>query len=126
MTRILLADDNDRFRRQVKNILAEEPDLEVIGEAGDGAGAITKSSLLKPDVILMDVRMPVVSGMDATRRIKHDQPGVKVIILTIFDLEGYRQAAAAQGADAYLTKNAVFTSLVSTIRKVVPPNPDLD
>ena len=80
IARTLIVDDDARFRRQVKEHLASEPDIEVVGEAADAHEAILKVKELKPDLVLMDVRMPGMSGIDATRQIKEDMPDVKVIM----------------------------------------------
>jgi DNA-binding NarL/FixJ family response regulator len=116
ITRTLIVDDNAGFRRSMKEFLALEPDIEVIGEAADGQEAILKARDLKPDLVLMDVRMPGISGIDATRQLKDELPELKVIILTIFDLQAYRDAAIASGANGYVTKGSLFEELLPVIR----------
>jgi DNA-binding NarL/FixJ family response regulator len=114
--RTLLVDDNAGFRRSMMEFLAWEPDIEVIGEAADGQEAILKARELKPDLVLMDVRMPGMSGIDATRQLKDEMPELKIIILTIFDLQAYRDAAMASGANGYVTKGSLFEELLPAIR----------
>ncbi len=114
--RTLIVDDNAGFRRGVKILLAYEPDIVVIGEAADGQEAILKARELKPDLVLMDVRMPGISGIDATRQLKEEIPELKVIVLTIFDLEEYREAAMASGANGYVAKKSLIEELVPAIR----------
>jgi DNA-binding NarL/FixJ family response regulator len=116
ITRTLLVDDNAGFRRSMKEFLTLEPDIEVVGEAADGQEAILKARELKPDLVLMDVRMPGISGIDATRQLKDEMPELKVIVLTIFDLEAYREAAMASGANGYVTKGSLFEELLPAIR----------
>ena len=115
--RTLIVDDNASFRRGVKVLLAYEPDIVVIGEAADGQEAILKARELKPDLVLMDVRMPGTNGIAATRQLKEEMPELKVIVLTIFDLEEYREAAMASGADGYVVKKSLIEELVPAIRE---------
>lgn len=114
--RMLIVDDDAGFRQRVKRFLASEPDMEVIGEAADGQEAILRARELKPDLILMDVRMPGMNGVDATRRLKAEMPELKVIILTIFDVQEYREAAMASGASDYVIKKSMIKDLVPAIR----------
>jgi DNA-binding NarL/FixJ family response regulator len=116
VTRTLLVDDNAGFRRSMKEFLALESDIEVVGEAADGEEAILKARELKPDLVLMDLRMPGISGIDATRQLKDEMPELKVIILTIFDLQAYRDAAMDSGANGYVTKGSLFEELLPAIR----------
>ena len=118
VTRTLIVDDNAGFRHSMKDFLEWEPDIEVIGEAADGQEAILKARELKPDLVLMDLRMPGISGIDATRQLKDEMPEVKVIILTIFDLQAYKDAAVASGADGYVTKGSLFEELLPAIRGI--------
>ena len=102
-TRTLIVDDDGSFRQRIKELLATEPDIEVVGEAADGQEAIFEARELKPDLVLMDVRMPGLNGVNATRQLKDEMPELKVIILTIFDLQEYREAAIASGASGYVS-----------------------
>jgi len=113
--RILIVDDHATFRRHVKEFLVSEPDIKVIGDAGDGKEGLLKARELKPDVVLMDVRMPGISGIDATRRLKDEMPEVKVIMLSLFDVREYREAAIAAGAKGYVVKESLIKELVPAI-----------
>jgi DNA-binding NarL/FixJ family response regulator len=117
-TRTLIVDDDASFRRRVKEFLASEPDIEVVGEAADGQEGIFKARELQPDVVLMDVRMPGTNGISATRQLKDEMPELKVIVLTIYDLEEYREAAKASGASGYVIKKSLIEELVPAIRSV--------
>ena len=116
--RTLVVDDDTRFRQRVAALLAPEPDMEIIGEAATGEEAVRKAIELRPDVILMDVRMPDKNGLDATAQLKKASPRFRIIVLTIFDLDEYRAAAAAKGADAYIVKKDMIEELVPAIRNV--------
>jgi DNA-binding NarL/FixJ family response regulator len=118
ITRTLIVDDDASFRRRVEEILACEPDIEVVGEAADGQEAILKARELRPDLVLMDVRMPVMNGVHATRQLKGEMPGLKVIILSVFDLQEYREAAMASGASGYVIKKFLLGELLPAIRGV--------
>lgn len=113
----LIVDDDASFRQRVKELLAPEPDIEVVGEAADGQEAILRAGELRPDVVLMDVRMPVMNGVDATRHLKTAMPEIKVIVLTVFDVQEYREAAMASGASGYLIKKLLIEDLVPAIRE---------
>jgi DNA-binding NarL/FixJ family response regulator len=117
--RVLVVDDNDTFRRRIQEFLASEPDIEVVGEAADGEQAILKARELQPDVALMDVRMPGTNGLDATRQLREEMPELKVIMLSRFDLEEYREAARARGASGYVVKRSVIEELLPAIRQAV-------
>jgi DNA-binding NarL/FixJ family response regulator len=118
---ILIADDNTRLRGLIRRMLTQEPDLQVVGEADDGAEAIRLTHLLRPDIILMDLGMPRVNGLEATRRIKAERPETKIIILTVHTEDAYRRAAEATGSDAFLLKRTIMTALLPAIRRVYSP-----
>jgi DNA-binding NarL/FixJ family response regulator len=118
---ILIADDNTRLRGLIRRMLTQEPDLQVVGEADDGAEAIRLTHLLRPDIILMDLGMPRVNGLEATRRIKAERPETKIIILTVHTEDAYRRAAEANGSDAFLLKRTIMTTLLPAIRRVYSP-----
>jgi DNA-binding NarL/FixJ family response regulator len=117
--RLLVVDDNAGFRQRVKRFLGSEPDIEVVGEAADGQEAILKARALQPDVALMDVRMPGTNGIEATRQLKKEVPGIQVIIVSRFDVEEYKEAAMASGASAYVVKRSLIKELVPAIQRVV-------
>ncbi|MEH3034385.1 MAG: response regulator transcription factor [Aeromicrobium erythreum] len=114
--RVLLADDQELVRAGFTMILRVEPDVEIVGEARDGAEAVARVAELAPDVVLMDVQMPGVDGLEATRRIAADHPGTRVVILTTFDDDQYLFEALRAGASGFLLKNCPPEDLVSAIR----------
>ena len=121
-TRVLIVDDSFGFRWRLKEFLAPEPDIQVVGEAGDGREAIEKAVELEPDVVLMDVRMAGMSGLEATRRLAAEQPAVRVIVLSRFDVQEYRDAAQASGASGYVAKRALVDELLPAIRRAIRTN----
>jgi len=116
--RVLLADDQELLRLGFRMILAQEPDIDVVGEAGDGEEAIALASTCNPDVVLMDIRMPVIDGIEATRRIVSDNPAVRVLVLTTFDLDAYAFGALRAGASGFLLKDVPPDELAAGIRVV--------
>jgi len=114
--RILLADDHAVLRAGLRALLAAQGDLEVVGEASEGAEAIRLCQALRPDVVVMDIGMPGVSGIDATARIKRDLPGTKVLILSMHDDRGYLRQVLRVGASGYVLKKAADTELLAAIR----------
>jgi DNA-binding NarL/FixJ family response regulator len=116
--RVLLADDQPLLRHGFAMILNAQADIEVIGEAADGAGAVRLTSLLRPDVVLMDVRMPGMDGIEATREITVVSPPTRVIILTTFDVDEYVFHGLRAGASGFLLKNARPDELLAGIRSV--------
>jgi len=119
MIRVLLVDDQALVRAGFRMILKGEPGIEVVGEASDGAEAIALARELAPDVVLMDVRMPGVDGIEATRRIlERPRSGTAVLVLTTFDLDAYVYEALKAGASGFLLKDAPEEQLVTGIRVV--------
>jgi DNA-binding NarL/FixJ family response regulator len=118
MTTVLLVDDQALLRMGFRMVLEAEPDLVVVGEAGDGKVAIEQVAALRPDIVLMDVRMPEMNGIEATERIVAEHPGTRVLILTTFDLDEYAFAGLRAGASGFLLKDAKPAELVSAIRSV--------
>jgi DNA-binding NarL/FixJ family response regulator len=121
---VLIADDNPRLRALIRRILAQEPNIRVVGEAGDGMQAIQFSHERRPDIVLLDLVMPQVSGLEATQQIKADRSETKIIIMTVHTEAAYRQAAEASGADAFLLKKTLMTALLPTIQGIrcsMPP-----
>ncbi|OLF19393.1 response regulator [Actinophytocola xanthii] len=117
--RVVLADDQDLVRAGFRVILGAEPDIEVVGEAGDGHAAVELVRRLRPDVVLMDVQMPGMDGLEATRRLlAPGAGGVRVVILTTFDREDYLFEALRAGASGFLLKNASPEDLVESVRIV--------
>ena len=118
MTRVLIADDQALVRTGFRVMLEAQPDLEVVGEAGDGREAIEAARLLRPHVVLMDIRMPVLDGIDATRRIVREGSSRRVLILTTFDLDEYVYEALRAGASGFLLKDAGREELIHAVRVV--------
>lgn len=114
--RALIAEDYPLFRKILRQSLAEDPSVELVGEAQNGQEAVEKTQALKPDVVLMDVSLPLLSGLDATRAIREGHPDVKVVLLLEEDNREYREAAQASGAHASLAKVDMARSVVSIMR----------
>jgi DNA-binding NarL/FixJ family response regulator len=116
--RLLLVDDQSLVRLGFRAMLEQQPDLDVVGEAADGAHAITMTRAVRPDVVLMDVRMPTMDGIEATRRIVESGSTARILVLTTFDLDEYVFAALRAGASGFLLKDAMPDDLVTGIRTV--------
>jgi DNA-binding NarL/FixJ family response regulator len=115
---VLLADDQPLLRRGFRMILEAEDGVTVAGEAGDGAEAVELAGRVRPDVVLMDIRMPGTDGIEATRRITAAEPGVRVLVLTTFDLDEYAFGALQAGASGFLLKDVRPHELVAAVRTV--------
>ncbi|PWH19423.1 MAG: DNA-binding response regulator [Anaerolineae bacterium] len=116
--RILLADDHTILRDGIRSLIEDEPDMEVIGEAEDGITAVKLADSLRPDVILIDLAMPLLNGLEATRQIRKNQPRAKILILTMHENEEYIRQVLAAGAMGYILKDAAARELLSAIRSV--------
>jgi DNA-binding NarL/FixJ family response regulator len=116
--RVLLVDDQSLLRLGFRLVLEAQPDIEVVGEAGDGAQAVTMTRLVRPDVVLMDVRMPVLDGIHATRQIIASGSPARVLVLTTFNLDEYVFAALRAGASGFLLKDVPPADLLTGIRAV--------
>jgi len=112
----MLVDDQEMVRVGFRMILQSEPDITVVGEAGDGAVAVQLVPQAQPDVVLMDVRMPRLDGIEACERIRREHPDVRVMMLTTFDLDDYVHAALRAGASGFMLKDAPAEQLVDAIR----------
>ena len=121
-TRILLVDDEPLIRRGLAVLLGAEPDLEVVGEAEDGAEAVAQVGRLRPDVVLMDVRMPRVDGIAATRTIASSPDPPAVVVLTTFENDDYVYDALLAGARGFLLKRAPVEDVVAAVRFAVQPD----
>ena len=118
MIRILLVDDQELVRTGFRVVLDAQPDFEVVGEAADGLGALRAAERLGPDIVLMDIRMPNLDGIEATRRIASTPASPRVLILTTFDLDDYVYEALRAGASGFLLKDARAEELCDAVRMV--------
>ncbi|MFC1920652.1 response regulator [Chloroflexota bacterium] len=123
---ILLAEDHVITREGIRKLLENEPGLTVVGEAGDGEEAVRLANELKPDVIIMDIAMPKINGIEATMQIKVANPGIAILILSAYDDDEYVFALLKAGAAGYLLKNVSGDELTSAIRAVCQGEPVLD
>jgi two-component system response regulator NreC len=116
--RVLLADDHTILREGIRALLSAQPDIEVVGEAANGREAVAKAHDLKPDVVLMDIAMPLLNGLEATRQIKKEHPRINVLVLTMYDSQEYVAQILRAGASGYVIKEAAADDLVSAIHAV--------
>lgn len=116
--RLLLADDHQIVRKGLRSLVENKKDIQVVAEASDGKEAVRKAIELKPDVVLMDIRMPRLNGIEATKQIKKERPGVRVLILTVHIIEYYILQILRAGASGYLSKKASTEELITAIRQI--------
>jgi DNA-binding NarL/FixJ family response regulator len=117
--RLLIVDDHDLMRETTRRMLEGEPDLEVVGEAVNGRHAVELCRQLRPDLVLMDVRMPEMDGLTATRAIKEEIPAISVLLVTAYESEDYRREAASAGAAGYILKDAPRQQMLEAVRKAL-------
>ncbi len=125
MIRVLLVDDDPLVRSALGLMVGGQPDIEVVGEASDGREGVDLARQHKPDVVLMDIRMPVLNGLDATRELHADPDPPRVIVLTTFDADDYVMGAIAAGADGFVLKDTPPADIVAAVRKVAAGDPML-
>ena len=113
--RVLIVDDHDLIRESTQLMLEGEPDLEVVGEAANGHHALELCRQLRPDLVLMDVRMPEMDGLTATREIKKEMPAISVLMVSAYESEDYRREAASAGATDYILKDAERYQLLEAV-----------
>jgi DNA-binding NarL/FixJ family response regulator len=118
VVRVLIADDQTLFRSGLAKLLEEDPRVDIIGQASDGADVIKRAAALKPDVVLMDLKMPNVDGIEATRTIASEHPEIKVLVLTTFDADSYVLQALRAGASGYVLKDSQPSAIISSILAV--------
>jgi two-component system response regulator NreC len=116
--RILIADDHTLLRNGLRALINEEDDITVVGEAENGREAVRLTNLVLPHVVLMDIAMPLLNGLEATRQIKHEHPEINVLVLTMYDHEEYFRQVLEVGASGYLVKRTAASELVAAIRAV--------
>ena len=116
--RVLICDDHTILREGIRLLLNSQPDMEVVAEAVDGRDAIAKAREFKPDVILMDIAMPLLNGLDATRHIRRDNPNARVLVLTMYESDEYVSQMLEAGAAGYVLKKVAGSELVYAIRAV--------
>lgn len=116
--RVLICDDHTILREGIRLLLNAQPDIEVIGEASDGHDAVAQARALKPDVILMDIAMPLLNGLEATRQIRRDDPNARVLVLTMYESDEYVAQMLEAGATGYVLKKVAGSELVYAIRAV--------
>src|ERR1700688_205587 len=117
--RLLIVDDHEIFRRGLRALLEPSSEWEICGEAVDGLDAVEQCKSLKPDIVVLDVSMPRLNGLEAARQIKKENPDPQIIIITQHDSPQIRSAAIEAGAQAFVTKSAVASELVSALRKII-------
>lgn len=115
--RVLLVDDEPMVRLGLKMRLDLEPDVEVVGEAADGASALAEAKVLRPDVVLMDVRMPAMDGVEATAALRRDLPGCAVVVLSLYDDDATRARARSAGAAGFVPKHRAEETLLAAVRR---------
>jgi DNA-binding NarL/FixJ family response regulator len=118
-TRILLADDHPLLRQALRNVLEKQADFEVVAEAGDGEEAVRVASELMPDVVIMDISMPKISGLEATRQIKEKSPNIIILVLTVHDDSEHILGILEAGAAGYLCKSVFGEEVIHTVRSVI-------
>ena len=125
-TRILLAEDHGTVREGIKMLVNAQPDMEVVGEAGDGAAALVEAQRLSPELVVMDISMPEMNGLMATKKLKKIAPGIKILTLTRHTDDGYLQQLIKAGVNGYVLKQSAPTELINAIRAVVAGKSYLD
>ena len=116
--RILLTDDHTLFRQGIRTLLSMEPDLEIVGEAGNAMDSVAAAKQLRPDVVLMDIGMAGMSSFEATRQIRKERPETKIVFLSMYDDEDYLAECVEIGANGYVLKDSPSDQLVTAIREV--------
>lgn len=116
--RVLVVDDSESVRRSIRQVLRSQADIEVVCEAVDGADAVNKVKEHRPDVVLLDITMPTMSGLEAAELLKKEYPSVQVLIISQHDSRGFQWAALAAGVSGYIIKSNVGTDLIPELRRI--------
>lgn len=116
--RVLVVDDSESVRRSIRQVLGSQADIEVVCEAADGADAVNKVKEYRPDVVLLDITMPTMNGLEAAELMKKEYPSVKVLIISQHDSRGFQWAALAAGVSGYVIKSNVGTDLIPELRRI--------
>jgi DNA-binding NarL/FixJ family response regulator len=119
VARVLIVDDQTLFRSGLARLLAEDPRVEVVGQAVDGLDALKQVAVLKPDVVMMDIKMPNLDGIETTRQLVAEHPGIKILVLTTFDADSYVLQALRAGASGYVLKDSQPEAIVSSVLSVL-------
>jgi len=119
---VLIVDNSPEFRHVLKRLLRTLPDMEILGEAEDGRQALELARMLRPDVVLMDVRMPRQDGLESTRMLSEEMPEIKVIVLSLYDIEEYKEVALASGAFGYIIKRNMVNELIPALHEAALAN----
>ena len=123
LIRLLIADDHALVRSGLRSMLKREPGFEIVGEAGNGREAVELCRILAPNLVLMDVRMPEMDGLEATRAIKRERPEIDILMVTMHDNNDYMLEAAKAGAAGYVLKDAPREELIAAVRRVMNGRP---
>lgn len=120
---ILVVDDNVLFRKRIVTLIESDSQLQVAGEVEDGSLVLNEAIRLKPDLIVMDISMPGLNGLDTTQQVSSIMPKVKIIILSVYDVKEYKKAAIQRGASAYVIKKNMISDLIPAIKFAIKNNP---